>query len=208
MPMPMPTPRQAVPARRPSLMAAPMRYPAAACRGAVLCSAALALVLTACSTEPVAPKPPEVVLPLNRAWVDGREVHYVSTDVSDAEMARALGLNHVPRLADALPSASGGAAATRSVVERVYLFPQGEQINVFPSAPRPTGSANADKSYSPLWRVVMVHWQAAATRRELRSEEAILAAQDKGELALTVTPVVVNCPIVRSVDGQPLRGVR
>ena len=90
-------------------MPMPMRYPAAACRGAVLCSAALALGLTACSTEPVAPKPAEGVLPRIRAGVDGREVHYVSTDVSDAEMARALGLNHVPRLADALPSASAPA---------------------------------------------------------------------------------------------------
>jgi len=54
----------------------------------------------------------------------------------------------------------------------------------------------------------MVHWLKPAARRELRSEEALLDAAEKGELALDVTDVVVNCPITRSVDGLPLKGVR
>ncbi|MEO5881668.1 MAG: hypothetical protein ABIQ06_04575 [Caldimonas sp.] len=165
------------------------------------------VALAGCSHAPLAPGSHEVVLPLNRAWVDGREVHYVSTDVSDTAMAQSLGVNHVPRLADSLPSAAGGQGG-RSLVERVYMFAHGEQINVFASAPRPTGPANADRAYSPLWRVVTVRWQPAGAQRELRSEEAILASEEKGELALTLTGVVVNCPIIRSVDGEPLRGVR
>ena len=44
----------------------------------------------------------ETVLPLNRAWVDGRSVEYVTTDISDAAMAKAMGANHVPRLAEAI----------------------------------------------------------------------------------------------------------
>jgi hypothetical protein len=35
-----------------------------------------------------------------------------------------------------------------------------------------------------------------------------LAAQERGELQLTVLDVVVNCPVIRGVDGVALRGVR
>ena len=31
----------------------------------------------------------ETVLPLNRAWVEGRQVEYITTDISDAAMAQA-----------------------------------------------------------------------------------------------------------------------
>jgi hypothetical protein len=88
------------------------------------------------------------------------------------------------------------------------MFAPGEQPNVFQSAPRPTGGKNADAGYSPLWRAVGVQWIKPEAKRELRSEEAILRAADVGEVRLDVTQVVVNCPITRSVDKQPLRGVR
>lgn len=145
----------------------------------------------------------ETVLPLQRAWFEGRRVEYVTTDVSDAAMAAAMGVNHTPRLADAV-----GAPSRFGVLERVYKFAAGEQINVFPSAPTPAGPGNRDTAYSPLWRIVMVHWQRPANRRELRSEEQVLAAEQAGEVSLTVTDIVVNCPVVRDGAGRPLRGVR
>ncbi len=164
---------------------------------------AAALLLVAC----VGPAPGrvggETTLPLHRAWVEGRQVEYVTTDISDAAMALKEGVNYVPRLARAIP-----APGQPSLVERVYKFVDGEQITVFQSAPRPTGGANADPSYSPLWRVVLVRWRQPQAVRELRSEEAVLAAQERGELTLTLTDIVVNCPITRSVDGQALKGVR
>ncbi len=162
-----------------------------------LCAAVL-MSLAGCAAGPA-----EVRLPLHRAWVDGRQVDYVTTDISDAAMARQEGVNHVPRLALAL-----GAPGRPSVTERVYKFVNGEQITVFQSAPLPAGGANADPNYSPLWRMVLVRWARPSSVRELRSEEQILAAQERGELALEVTDIVVNCPITRSVDGQALRGVR
>jgi hypothetical protein len=42
----------------------------------------------------------------------------------------------------------------------------------------------------------------------LTSEEAVLTAQDKGEVALEETQIVINCPVIRGVNGQPLQGVR
>lgn len=134
------------------------------------------LLLAACAATGVS-------LPRLEAWVDGRRVDYVTTDISDAAMAKQAGVNHVPRLAGAV----GMGAA--SLTERVYKFSDGAQISVFASGP-------PDANYSPLWRLVLVHWKPARPVRELRSEEAVLAAADAGEVELAVTGIVVNCPIV------------
>ena len=140
-----------------------------------LASLALSL-LAACAA-------PGVTLPRLQAWVDGRRVEYVTTDISDGAMAKQAGVNHVPRLAGAVGT---GAA---SLTERVYKFSDGAQISIFASAP-------PDSNYSPLWRLVLVHWKPGRPPRELRSEEAVLAAADAGDVELDVTGIVVNCPIV------------
>lgn len=162
-----------------------------------------ALLLTACAGPRFDAGGRETVLPLQRAWFEGQIVEYVTTDVSDRAMAEAQGINYVPRLS--------GAAALRgaqALTSRVYKFPAGEQIAVFQSAPNPAGGRNADLAYSPLWRLVTVRWQRADAVTELKSEEAVLAAEERGELALEVTDIVINCPVTRSADGTALRGVR
>lgn len=145
----------------------------------------------------------ETVLPLNRAYVDGAIVDYVTTDVSDAAMAKGAGANYAPRLKGAL-SITGQA----SVLERVYKFSGNEQISIFQSAPPPEGEVSASPAYSPLWRIVLVHWKAPVNGRVLKSEEELLAAEEAGDVTLQPTQVVANCPIVRSVDGRALPGVR
>lgn len=145
----------------------------------------------------------ETVLPVSRAWVDGKIVEYITTDISDLAMATMMGSNHVPSLAAAIKAAPG-----QGFVERVYKFHNDEQISIFQSAPSPAGPTNKDRSYSPLWRVVMVHWLEPSLKREIRSEEELLAAADKKQLALELTDIVINCPVTRSAGGQALRGVR
>ena len=172
-------------------------------RRRLLLSLSSVLALAACASAPFVAGGAETAVPLSRAWFDGRKVDYITTDVSDAGMAQMLGVNHVPRLADALP-----APGRRSVVERVYKFAGGEQISVFQSAPSTAGAGGAISAYSPLWRVVMVRRIQPAGGRELQSEEQVLAAAERGEVALDVTDIVVNCPITRSADGQALKGIR
>jgi len=162
-----------------------------------------ASMLAGCASHSFDASRTETVLPLNRAWVDGRTVEYVTTDISDAAMAKAAGANYAPRLAGAV-----GITGRASVLERVYKFPGGEQASIFQSAPLPAGSANAVSAYSPLWRMVMVRWKTAANGRVLKSEEDLLAAEERGEVALEPTNVVVNCPVTRAADGSALRGVR
>jgi hypothetical protein len=139
------------------------------------------------------------------AWFDGRRVAYVSTDVSDAGMAAAMGLNFVPRLAEVLEQSSAGGFG--GPVERVYAFAGNEQINVFASAPEPAGAGNTNAAYSPLWRMVRVHWLPGAARRELRSGSEVLDAAEARAVRLEVTGVVVNCPVLRSADGKGLPGL-
>ncbi len=143
------------------------------------------------------------MLPLSRAWIDGSTVEYITTDISDPKMAKALGVNLVPRLADAIAAPPG-----HTVLERVYKFPNNEQESIFQSAPRPAGAQNADTSYSPLWRMVLVRWIRPEAVRLLKSEEELLAAEDKQEVVLELTTIVVNCPVTRGADGQAMRGVR
>ena len=160
-------------------------------------------LLAACASPLFDVGKSETVLPLSRAWVDGRIVEYVTTDISDLAMARMMGANHVPGLAAAARLPPGSA-----LVERVYKFPDEEQISIFQSAPNPVGAENQDRSYSPLWRVVLVRWSGQTIKRELKSEEELLAAVEKKEVALEVTDIVVNCPVTRGTRGQALRGVR
>ena len=156
------------------------------------------LLLPACASTRTPESRPvaTITLPVSTAWVDERLVRYISTDASEAEFARRKGLNYAPRLRDALPRAGQQPGSTTSVLERVYMFHDEVQINVFQSAPLPVGPGSQDPAYSPLWRAVMVRWADGRTRQELRSEEAILAAEERGWLTTAVTSLVINCPVV------------
>ena len=152
----------------------------------------------------------QVHLPLQRGWFDGEEVIYVTTDASDAEMAKAKAANYAPRLANAaLPSAASvaGRPGERSATDRVYDVVNHTQAVVFASAPDPMGPRNAFLAYSPLWQLVKVTWKPGQTPRTLTSEDAVLDAVDKGQLTLAVTKVVLNCPIVYRGAKGALPGV-
>lgn len=140
----------------------------------------------------------EITLPVKEAWFEGQIVHYVSTDISDPNIAKKQGINYVPALADTLKPGMP--------VEKAYKFPNDEQASVLPSIPRPLGGANADPTYSPLWVLVMVKWRPGVTPHTLTSEEAVLVAEDKGEVELTKTKIVANWPVVR-VGTTTLQGV-
>ena len=161
----------------------------------------MVVLLVACAS------PPHVSLPLRFAWYEGQQIGYVSTDASDADVARTMGINHAPRLAATVPP-DNALPGQRHALERVYHFTDGAQINVFPSVPAPVGPGSTDRAYSPLWRVVEVAWLPGATRRLLRSEEAVLDAVERGELSLRITRVVVNCAVVSDDNGGLLPGAR
>jgi hypothetical protein len=144
-----------------------------------------------------------VTLPASAGWYAGERVYYITTEITDPTMARNSGITYAPRLTDAIPEYPK-LPSTRSVLERVYKFPNGEQDAVFASAPTPPGPKSSDEAYSPLWLAYMVRWKAPAHIRPLKSEEAILAAADGNELSIERTSIVINCPIVSTASGGVL----
>ncbi|MDD0838057.1 hypothetical protein PSQ40_05685 [Curvibacter sp. HBC61] len=166
--------------------------------------------LSGCSTAPQAGAPAAtapaaartISLPLRIGWIDGLEARYVTTDVSDAALAVEQKANHAPRLAR-----SARAPAGLNLLERVYKVSNFQQAPVFQSAPQPVGPASQDLSYSPLWRLTTVTWKQASQARELRSEQAILAAEDEGLLTVQATDLVLNCPILAIEGRGRLEGV-
>lgn len=140
-------------------------------------------------------------LPLQQAWFEDQAVFYVTTDVSDAQVAQAKDANFAPLLAQALQDSTGRAAGRAGGTARVYGFVNFRQASVFASAPAPVGPGNRSMSYSPLWQLAEVRWNRPDQARELRSEEAVLVAQEQGLVTVTPTRVVLNCPIV-SIPGR------
>ena len=161
---------------------------------ASLVTALLALALLGgCSTLN---KSDQVSLPMFKAWYDGSVVYYITTDISDPDMALAMRANYVPRLQDAIP-VYPKPPEQKTVLERVYTFPGGEQSkSVFASIPQPLGPGSQDNNYSPVWLMVTVTWKDPQQAIELRSEGEIFAAEARGEVDLTRTDIVVNCPVV------------
>jgi hypothetical protein len=51
-------------------------------------------------------------------------------------------------------------------------------------------------AYPPLWGIVKVTWRSGARKRLLTSSAAIRKAKAAGQVTLTKTSLVVNCPIV------------
>lgn len=169
---------------------------------AVLVSAWLA---SGCATTPPTALPNQVALPVQRGWFEGEAVFYITTDVSHADVAEAKGANFAPRLGMALPE--GRATPGRSSVDKVYAVTNFKQDSVFASAPFPMGAASRDTAYSPLWQMVKVTWATGVAPQVLTSEEAVLAAVDRGAVTLEVTRVVLNCPIVHRGSKGSLPGV-
>jgi len=132
-------------------------------------------------------------------------VFYITTDVSQQEMARAAGANYVPRMRHALRPAEPGQP---TAVDRVYKFSNFEQGSVFPSAPKFEGGADADTEYTPFWVVYQVTWLTGSTPHLLRSEQEIADAEQKKQVRIAATDVVVNCPILFSRKSGPPAGMR
>ncbi|MGB0025801.1 MAG: hypothetical protein WBP64_03075, partial [Nitrososphaeraceae archaeon] len=140
-----------------------------------------------------------VTLPLTRGYVNGFEVFYISTEASDKGLADHLTnfthsrVSYTPALRNVPPQSLGN----------IYVFangikgpgPLGFQANVADSQP-------GDPGYSPLWRINNVEWKQGVSPREIKSEADILSAHKNGELTVTPSNTVVNCPFVQWHGGS------
>ena len=136
---------------------------------------------------------PTAALPAGMAYAEGKEIYFVHTEVSDAEIASLLTemmsspVLLVPALADVPDSA----------LADVYVFenglegkgPLGFQADVFDNPPGSPG-------YSPLRRLNVVTWTDPARSRLLTSVADLQAAEQAGELSIAQPGVVINMPFV------------
>jgi hypothetical protein len=140
-----------------------------------------------------------VTLPLTRGYVNGFDVFYISTEASDKGLADHLTnfthsrVSYAPALGNAPPQSLGNIYVFASGIKGPG--PLGFQANVADSQP-------GDPEYSPLWRINNVAWKQGVSPREIKSEADILSAQRNGELIVTPSNKVVNCPFVQWHGGS------
>jgi len=141
-------------------------------------------------TTPNAP----VVIPLVKGLYDKKDILLITTEVSDKAMKDQIGnftgspVNYEPNL-------------TKSQdIGNLWIFKNGVkgpgfmgfQASVVDSIP-------GDPHYTPLWKVSIVEWKTTGgtTPTILGSDDAIAQAASKGQITITPTKVVVNCPILQ-----------
>jgi hypothetical protein len=158
----------------------------------------VALVATGCASSPTQSASEKFIkLPLVQGWFEGKQVWYVTTDISDAAMAKGGNANYVPSLANAL-SPEPRVPGTPSSTDRIYKFMNFDQGSVLPSIPQPLGGNNVNPQYSPLWQLYAVYWQEGKQPHILHSEQEVLEAQDAGLIRINALRIIVNCPVVRT----------
>lgn len=135
-----------------------------------------------------------IVIPLVRGLYDGKDVFYITTEASDSGVASALTnftnfpVTFAPALAKTPPAASAN----------IYLFKNGVKgPGIMGFQPQVVDSIPGTAKYSPLWRVNVVEWKDPTNATILGSEADVLAAASNGQVTITPTPIVVNCPIVQ-----------
>ena len=154
-------------------------------------------LLAACA--PQAAEMPKAELPAGKAWAEGKEIFFVHTEASNADVAQKLTdmmkspVIEVPSLAN-VPAES---------LANVYVFtngvkgsgPFGFQADVFDNPPGTAG-------YTPLRRLNAVTWADETKARELTSAADVLAAEAAGDLTIEQPGVVINMPFVVWDGGQ------
>ena len=140
-------------------------------------------------TTPNAP----VVIPLVKGLYDKKDILLINTEISDKTMKDQIGnFTGSPVNYDAnLTKISQG-------IGNLWIFKNGVkgpgfmgfQASVVDSIP-------GDPGYTPLWKVSIAEWKTGVTPTLLGSDDAIAAAQTKGQITVTPTNVVVNCTILQ-----------
>jgi len=139
-------------------------------------------------------------IPPVKGYMDGREIRFIHTEVSDAKVAELL-TNMMGSPVLFVPSLK---QTPESMVATVYVFKNGVkkgegpfrfQSDVFDRPPGTNG-------YSPLRAVHIVTWKDERIARELKSAAEVKDAESKGEVTIERPGVVVNMPMLTWPGGR------
>lgn len=154
------------------------------------------LLMVACAPRA---EMPTALLPAGMAYAEGKEIYFIHTEASDADVAQLL-TDMMDSPVMAVPSL---ASVPEEALANVYVFengvegmgPLGFQADVFDNPPGTPG-------YTPLRRLNLVTWKDPARARVLTSAEEVLSARMAGEVTITQPGVVINMPFVVWEGGQ------
>jgi hypothetical protein len=158
-------------------------------RSVFLLVVGMALVLSACAGQ--GEEMPTALLPAGMAYAEGKEIYFVHTEASDANVAQLL----TDMMSSPVLLVESLADVPESTLAEVYVFdnglegkgPLGFQPDVFDNPPGTDG-------YSPLRRLNVVTWTAPSQAQLLKSEEEIMAALAADQVSIVQPGVVINMP--------------
>lgn len=130
--------------------------------------------------------------PALHGYYDGHKDTFLNTDVSDEMQAAQMHINYSAVL----------KAVPMSATSEIYLVEGNAaagQIPVF-------GSEPGEASYTPLWHEVNVKWKPGVTPVLLVKDDQIKSLAAKGELTMTHTHVILDCPIVHPTKATFSKG--
>ncbi len=139
------------------------------------------------------------VIPAGLAYVDGQEIRFIHTEVSDPDIAQLL----TDMMASPVLVVPALAEVPDSALAAVYVFtngpegmgPLGFQPDVFDNPPGTPG-------YTPLRRLHLVTWADPTAAVEMKSAADVQAAIADGRLTEEIPGVVINMPFVTWPNGQ------
>lgn len=136
---------------------------------------------------------PMAELPAGMAYAEGKEIYFVHTEVSDADIAELLTnmMGSPVLLVESLTDVPDSALAN------VYVFdnglegkgPLGFQADVFDNPPGSEG-------YSPLRKLNVVTWADPTQARLLKSADDVMEAWASDQVSIAQPGVVINMPFV------------
>jgi len=132
-------------------------------------------------------------------YLDGQEIKFMHTEVSDPKIARIL----TDMVASPVLTVPSLAQVPEAMLAHVYVFANGIknggplkfQRDVFDDPPGTPG-------YSPLRRIMLVTWNGGARPRILRAIGEVKAAEARGELTIKDSGAVVNIPLLSWPGGH------
>jgi hypothetical protein len=119
---------------------------------------------------------------------NGDTIYYIATDASSPDVAKDLGVVHVPKISHTI---------TTSASSDLYVFTNGLEGNGPLGFQASIGSTTAgDKFYSPLWRIQTATWDAPNSATFVKSLEELQSLVNDKILSTTLAGFIVNCPFV------------
>lgn len=140
-----------------------------------------------------------VGVPPVKGYMEGRGIHFIHTEASDAKVAELL----TEMMGSPVLVVPALAQAPEAMLANVYVFTNGIrgegpfkfQPDVFDNPPGTDG-------YSPFRAINLVAWKDDGSARELRSAAEVKAAVSRGEVTIKQPGVVVNMPLLTWPGGR------